>query len=129
MEMPTQEQLNELKRLSSDAGVADESKLAPPKKTQKRLSRLEKRKRSSVELGAGVSASVTGDQRAMSILAELHHAEEELLGRAVILMDGTAGSIEHVFSTMFMDSEYRLSGMAASGLSQRSRQSSLNVVL
>ena len=51
-----------------------------------------------------MSASVTGDQRAMSILAELHHAEEELLGRAVILMDGTAGSIE----TRFLDNVHGL---------------------
>jgi hypothetical protein len=41
--------------------------------------------------------SVTGDRRAMSILAQLHQAEEELVGRAVILTDGKAGSIEHLF--------------------------------
>ncbi|MGX4771127.1 PRC-barrel domain containing protein [Bradyrhizobium guangdongense] len=32
----------------------------------------------------------------MKILAELHEAEEELIGRAVILTDGKAGSIEHL---------------------------------
>ena len=37
MEMPTQEQLNELKRLSSDAGVADESKLADTKEDAETL--------------------------------------------------------------------------------------------
>jgi len=40
---------------------------------------------------------VTGERRAMNILAELQEAEEELIGRAVILMDGKAGSIEHLF--------------------------------
>src|SRR3954453_11436955 len=44
-----------------------------------------------------MSASVTGERRAMNILAELQEAEEELIGRAVILMDGKAGSIEHLF--------------------------------
>ncbi|WP_439409793.1 PRC-barrel domain containing protein [Bradyrhizobium sp. DASA03076] len=33
----------------------------------------------------------------MNILAELHEAEEELIGRAVILTDGKAGSIERLF--------------------------------
>ena len=37
MEKPTQEQLNELKRLSSDAGVADESKLADTKEDAETL--------------------------------------------------------------------------------------------
>lgn len=40
---------------------------------------------------------MTGDRRAMNILAELHEAEEELIGRAVILTDGKAGSIERLF--------------------------------
>lgn len=39
----------------------------------------------------------TGDQRAMSILRELHAAEEELVGMGVVLTDGKAGTIEHVF--------------------------------
>ena len=39
----------------------------------------------------------TGDQRAMNILRELHAAEEELVGRAVVMTDGKAGTIEHVF--------------------------------
>ena len=32
----------------------------------------------------------------MRILAELNEAEEELIGRTVILTDGKAGSIEHL---------------------------------
>jgi hypothetical protein len=39
----------------------------------------------------------TGDQRAMNILRELHAAEEELVGRAVVMTNGKAGTIEHVF--------------------------------
>jgi hypothetical protein len=39
----------------------------------------------------------TGDQRAMNILRELHAAEVELVGRAVVMTDGKAGTIEHVF--------------------------------
>jgi len=39
----------------------------------------------------------TGDQRAMNILRELHAAEEELVGRVVVMTDGKAGTIEHVF--------------------------------
>ena len=38
-----------------------------------------------------------GDKRAMNILAELHAAEEELVGKAVVLTDGKAGTIENVF--------------------------------
>ena len=44
-----------------------------------------------------MSGSSTGDQRAMNILAELHAAEEELIGRGVVLTDGKAGTIEHVY--------------------------------
>ena len=33
----------------------------------------------------------------MNILCELHAAEEELVGRAVVMTDGKAGTIEHVF--------------------------------
>jgi hypothetical protein len=36
-----------------------------------------------------MSASSTGDDRAMNILRELHAAEKELVGRAVVLTDGT----------------------------------------
>jgi hypothetical protein len=38
-----------------------------------------------------------GERRAMNILRELHAAEEESVGRAVILTDGKAGTIDRVF--------------------------------
>jgi hypothetical protein len=44
-----------------------------------------------------MSGSSTGDKRAMNILAELHAAEEELIGRGVVMSDGKAGTIDHVF--------------------------------
>ncbi len=44
-----------------------------------------------------MSASRTDDKRAMNILTELHAAEEELGGRAVVLTDGKAGTIGGVF--------------------------------
>jgi hypothetical protein len=44
-----------------------------------------------------MSASSTGDKLAMNILRELHAAEKELVGRAVVMTDGKAGTIEHVF--------------------------------
>ena len=42
-------------------------------------------------------SSTGGDKRAMNILRELYAAEEELVGRDVILTDGKAGTIDHVF--------------------------------
>jgi hypothetical protein len=42
-------------------------------------------------------SSAGGDKRAMNILRELYAAEEELVGRAVVLTDGKAGTIDHVF--------------------------------
>ena len=42
-------------------------------------------------------SSTGGDKRAMNILRELYAAEEELIGRAVVLTDGKAGTIDHVF--------------------------------
>ena len=33
----------------------------------------------------------------MNILRELHAAEKELVGRAVVLTDGKVGTIDHVF--------------------------------
>jgi len=36
-------------------------------------------------------------QAAMNILRELYAAEEELVGRTVVLTDGKAGTIDHVF--------------------------------
>ena len=43
-----------------------------------------------------MDVSITGDNRAMSILHELHAAEEELVGRAVVLANGKAGMINRV---------------------------------
>jgi hypothetical protein len=39
----------------------------------------------------------TGENRAMNILSELFAAEKELIGRAVVMTDGKAGTIDHVF--------------------------------
>ncbi len=39
----------------------------------------------------------TGEVRAISILRELHAAEEELIGRAVVMSDGKAGTIDHLY--------------------------------
>ncbi|MET4175497.1 hypothetical protein ABIB99_006612 [Bradyrhizobium sp. LA6.1] len=36
-------------------------------------------------------------KRATNILRELHAAETELIGRGVILTDGKAGTVDHVF--------------------------------
>ena len=44
-----------------------------------------------------MSASSTGDERAMNILRELHTAEKELVGRGVVLGDGKAGTIDQLF--------------------------------
>ena len=48
-----------------------------------------------------MSASSTGDERAMIILRELHAAEKELVGKAVVLTDGKAGTIDQLLSTGF----------------------------
>jgi hypothetical protein len=40
----------------------------------------------------------------MNILAELHPAEEELIGRGVVLSDRKAGTIDHVY----LDDVHRL---------------------
>ncbi len=37
------------------------------------------------------------DKRALNILSELHAAEKEMVGKAVVLTDGKAGTIDHVF--------------------------------
>ena len=44
-----------------------------------------------------MSASSTGDKRALNILGELHAAEQELVGKAVVMSDGKAGTIDRVF--------------------------------
>jgi hypothetical protein len=51
-----------------------------------------------------MSASSTGDERAMNILRELHAAEKELVGKAVVLTDGKAGTIDQ----LFLDDEHGL---------------------
>jgi hypothetical protein len=51
-----------------------------------------------------MSASSTGDERAMTILRELHAAEKELVGKAVVLTDGKAGAIDQ----LFLDDEHGL---------------------
>ena len=43
------------------------------------------------------SSSIASGKRALNILAELHAAEEELVGKAVVLTDGKAGAIDHVY--------------------------------
>jgi len=39
----------------------------------------------------------TAKEQASTILAALHEAEAELVGKAVILTDGIAGTVEHVW--------------------------------
>ena len=43
-----------------------------------------------------MNRSTPVEERALNILRELHAAEEELVGRAVVMSDGKAGTIEHV---------------------------------
>ena len=40
---------------------------------------------------------MTGEERAINILRELHSAEEELIGKGIITTDGKAGTIDHVY--------------------------------
>jgi hypothetical protein len=44
-----------------------------------------------------MSGSSTGDKRAAKIIRELQTAEKELVGRAVVLTNGNAGTIDGVF--------------------------------
>ncbi len=44
-----------------------------------------------------MSGSSTGDKRAANIIRELQTAEKELVGRAVVLTNGNAGTIDGVF--------------------------------
>jgi hypothetical protein len=44
-----------------------------------------------------MSTSSTSDKRALNILSELHAVEKDLVGKAVVLTDGKAGTIDHVF--------------------------------
>jgi hypothetical protein len=50
----------------------------------------------SQEQRSNMGISSTGDSRAMNILRELHAAEEELVGRVVVLTNGRAGTIDHL---------------------------------
>jgi hypothetical protein len=51
-----------------------------------------------------MSGSITVEKRAINVLRELHAAEEELVGRAVVMRDGKAGTIDHVY----LDDVHRL---------------------
>jgi hypothetical protein len=44
-----------------------------------------------------MTATPTGDQRASNILREFQQAQTELRGKAVVLSDGKAGTIDEVF--------------------------------
>src|SRR3954451_6265883 len=48
-------------------------------------------------LGSPVHGRLKYRRRAMNILRELHAAVEELVGRAAVLTDGKAGTIDYVF--------------------------------
>ena len=43
-----------------------------------------------------MTTSSTCEERAVNILRELHAAENELIGKTVIMTDGKAGTIDHV---------------------------------
>ena len=44
-----------------------------------------------------MSGLSTGEERAINILRELHAAEEELVGKAVVMTNGKAGTIDHIY--------------------------------
>ncbi len=44
-----------------------------------------------------MSGSTSGEEHALNILRELHAAEEELVGRAVVMTDGKAGTIDYIY--------------------------------
>ena len=44
-----------------------------------------------------MTTSSTGEERAVSILRELQAAEDELIGKTVVMTDGKAGTIDHVY--------------------------------
>ena len=46
---------------------------------------------------ARMSGPSTGEERAINILRELHAAEEELVGKVVVMTDGKAGAVDHVY--------------------------------
>jgi hypothetical protein len=44
-----------------------------------------------------MTTSSAAEERAVSILRELHAAEDELIGKAVVMTDGKAGTIDHIY--------------------------------
>jgi hypothetical protein len=44
-----------------------------------------------------MSGLSTGEERAINILRELHAAEEELVGKAIVMTNGKAGTIDHIY--------------------------------
>ena len=44
-----------------------------------------------------MTTSRAGEERAVNILRELHAAEDELIGKTVVMSDGKAGTIAHVY--------------------------------
>jgi hypothetical protein len=71
--------------------------------------------------------------RASTILSEFEQAQPDLVGKAVILTDGKAGTVEGVWLDEFHASEFRSGGTMESGLSQgsnsRSRMNSWRSVM
>ena len=53
--------------------------------------------------------------RACAILAEFNKAQTELIGKAVILTDGKAGTVDEVGLMNFMDCEFLSEVTTASG--------------
>ena len=62
-----------------------------------------------------ISWSSTGEERAINILRELHAAEEELVGRAVVMSDGKAGTINRIDVDDLHGLRISISGMTANG--------------
>jgi hypothetical protein len=50
-----------------------------------------------IKTASAILIRMTCEKRALNILRELHAAEEELVGKAVVLTDGKAGTIDHVY--------------------------------
>lgn len=47
-------------------------------------------------LWSRLARSISGDERARNILREFHAAENELIGKPVVMSDGKAGAIDGV---------------------------------
>ena len=50
----------------------------------------------ALAISCHMNGSSTGEKRAINILRELHGAERELIGKAVVMSDGKAGVINRV---------------------------------